>query len=181
MSAEPNSMAHRIDFETMRKACEPDEENERELASGNSPMKARQAVQILYRGMVQFDRAEVTDSYLCKETISWRLEREGWTAVRWVTVTEYAPGLLRLRNDVLANVPRRIWPFPLPRPCRRPFELTLHWTEFTHDLGGEVYEFCNAAAEPNFQHEWRRFEGEQTYPQYAWSALARRVQELRSR
>lgn len=180
MSADCKGMGNRGDFEAMRKACEPDEVSERELASGNSPMKARQTAQILYRGMVLFDRVGVTDSYLCKETISWRLEREEWTAVRWVTVTEYAPGFLRLRNDVLANIPRRIWPFPFPRPCRRPFELTLHWTEFTDELGTEVYEFCNAAAEPGFQHDWRRFEGEQTYPQYAWSALARRVQELRS-
>lgn len=181
MSTDANPSAELNPFAPMRRASEPELENPLEPGFTTRGLKARQAAQILYRGMLLFDQPGVADSYLCKATISWRLEREGWSAVRWVTVTEYAPGLLRLRNDVLADIPRRIWPFRLPQPCRRSFELTLHWTEFTHDLGGEVYEFCNAAAEPGFHHECRRFEGEQTYPQYAWSAIARRAQESRSR
>jgi len=85
-------------------------------------------------------------------------------------VTEYAPGFIRLRNDVMADIPKNVWPFT--RPQIRNFELTFHWEEITTDLGEMVFRFCNAVAEEPFHFPWAPFEDIKTYPQYAWSKQA---------
>ncbi len=136
-------------------------------------MGPRLAARILYRGMGLFNRKEVAFGCLRKDSISWRVQRGGWASLRWVTVTGYAPGLIRLRNDVIPAIPRRVWPFALPLPRPRPFKLTLQWREFTNELGEEVFRFGNAVAEESFHCDWGRFQGEPTYPHCARSRGAR--------
>lgn len=135
-------------------------------------MKPRQAAQILYFGMKLFNRKDIAGWCQRGETISWRIERNGTARLHWLTATEYSPGLIRLRNDVIPSVPRKVWPFALPHT--RNFELTFHWKEISQELGPNVFEFCNAiaAGEP-FCHEWDLFEGEECYPQYAWTKRAK--------
>lgn len=133
-------------------------------------LKAREAAKLLRLGMMLFDQADVVGGQLCRETISWRLERQHWMGVRWVTVTEYAPGFIRLRNDLMADIPKSVWPFTQPQI--RSFELTFHGEEITPELGEMVFRFCNAVAEETFHFPWAPFEGVDTYPQYAWSQQA---------
>jgi hypothetical protein len=107
-----------------------------------------------------------------KETVYWRLAQDGWTTVRWVTVSQYAPELLRLRNDLHPFLPGYVWPFPLPE--YRPFKLTFHYSEFNCELGERVFVFCAAMADKTTILGWHLFDGEQTYPGYAWTPLARK-------
>jgi len=144
--------------------------NPRAILRPRYHLKAREAANLLRLGMVFFDQADVVAGQLCRETISWRLQRQHWMGVRWVTVTEYAPGFIRLRNDVMADIPKNVWPFT--RPQIRNFELTFHWEEITTDLGEMVFRFCNAVAEEPFHFPWAPFEDIKTYPQYAWSKQA---------
>ena len=134
-------------------------------------MGARQAAGVLWRGMVLCDRQGVQRSTLKRDTISWRVERDGWITVLWVTVTEYTPGLIRLRNDVYASIPRDLWAFALPK--RQKFELTFHWTEMIPDLGEPLFAFCSALADEGVQLGWPLFDGETAYPGYAWTPKAR--------
>jgi hypothetical protein len=97
--------------------------------------------------------------------------------VLWVTVTEYAPGLIRLRNDVYPSIPKRVWPFVLPERPR--FELTFHWTEVTSELGEPVVALCSAMIEGGGQPAWALFDGEEGYPQYAWTRKGRALIEAR--
>jgi hypothetical protein len=149
-----------------------------EMLHDPSPYKTpRRVAEILYRGMAFPDQPEVAQSELCHETISWRLIHQHYLGLRWVTVTEYAKGLYRLRNDTHADIPKKLWPFA--RPAIRSFELTFHWSEVRGDLGREVYEFCNAVAEAPFHYPWKRFEEVETYPQYAWTPQAQKAEALK--
>ncbi|MCX6916972.1 MAG: hypothetical protein NT167_28700, partial [Verrucomicrobia bacterium] len=140
-------------------------------------MRARQAASVLWRGMALCDRPGVQRSTLRRDTISWRVERDGWSTVLWVTVTEYAPGLIRLRNDVYASIPRDVWAFALPK--RQRFELTFHWTEMTTDLGEPLYAFCSALADEGVELGWPLFDEEDAYPGYAWTRKGRALIEAR--
>jgi hypothetical protein len=165
-----------FNHEALRRAIDPTTE---EQLHDPSPYKTpRRVAEILYRGMKFYERPEVTHGELCHETISWRLIHNHYLGLRWVTVTEYAKGLYRLRNDVYADIPKKLWPFA--RPAIRNFELTFHWSEFTNNLlGRQVYEFCNAVAEVPFQYPWKQFEGVETYPQYAWTPRAKMAKALK--
>lgn len=168
-------MNSEINYEALRRASDPTPE---EQLHAPSPFKTpRRVAEILFRGMMFFDRLEVEQSELCHETISWRLLNKCYQGLRWVTVTEYAKGLYRLRNDTWADIPKKLWPFA--RPAIRSFELTFHWSEVSSDLGAEVYGFCNAVAEAPFHYPWKRFEGAETYPQYAWSPQAQKAEALK--
>jgi hypothetical protein len=132
--------------------------------------KPAEAARSLYRAMRPLDMPGVVAAGLKKETIFWRLALNGWTTVRWVTVTQYARELLRLRNDLPPFIPTNVWPFALPE--YRPFKLTLHWSEFNASLGEPVFAFCGAMADKAAVHGWHLFDGEQGYPGYAWTQLA---------
>ena len=134
-------------------------------------MRAPLAARLLFHGMRLSEQPGVVASTLKRETISWRVSRNGWSTVHWFKVTEYAPELLRLRNDGWPEVPRIIWPFALPE--RRTFELTFHWTEIRRELGEVLFAFCSTLEEPGVMLGWPLFAGEQTYPGYAWTPKAR--------
>src|SRR5437879_1919782 len=91
-------------------------------------LKPREAARVLYAAMRPLDMSGVAAAGVKGETIYWRVSRDGWTSIQWVTISQYAPELLRLRNDLQPFIPTRIWPFALPE-CR-PFKLTLHQSEF---------------------------------------------------
>jgi hypothetical protein len=134
-------------------------------------MKPRQAAQILYRGMGLFENRRVAGAGVRGETIYWRIREDPWTSVRWVTVAQYAPELLRLRNDLDPSIPKQVWPFSLPEI--RNFKLTFHWTEITEALGAPVFAYCESMAEANLELGWALFEGEAAYPTYAWTRKAK--------
>jgi len=173
----------KVDFEAIRRALDPGPVVGRDALAARwehqrkDCMGARQAASVLSRGMKLCDRSGVQRSAFRRDTISWRVERDGWSTVLWVTVTEYAPGLIRLRNDVYASIPRDVWAFALPK--RRRFELTLHWTEMTTDLGEPLYAFCSALADEGVELGWPLFDGEETYPGYAWTRKGRVLIEAR--
>ena len=169
-------MNEEVNYEALRRAVDPTSE---EMLHDPSPYKTpRQVAETLYRGMMFFDQLQVAQSALCHETISWRLIHIHYLGLRWVTVTEYAKGLYRLRNDVYADIPKKLWPFA--RPAIRNFELTFHWSEFTEKLvGRHVYEFCNAVAVDPFHYPWEQFTDQETYPQYAWTARAQMAEALK--
>ena len=139
--------------------------------SGPHFMKPRQAAQILFRGMGLFENERVASAMLKGETIYWRIREDNWTSVRWVTVAQYAPQLLRLRNDMNPFIPKQVWPFSLPEI--RNFKLTLHWTEITEALGEPAFAFCDAMGLPGVELGWPLFEGEDGYPTYAWTRKAK--------
>jgi hypothetical protein len=143
------------------------------LLSGPRPniLKAREAARVLFDAMPLFDNKRVASAGLKRETIYWRIREGNWTSVRWVTVTLYAPELLRLRNDLHPFIPKQVWPFPLPEI--RNFELTLHWTEITEALGEPVFAYCDAMGLPGLELGWPLFEGEDGYPTYAWTRKAK--------
>ena len=169
-------MSQEFNYEAARRALAPTPE---EMLHAPSPFKTpRRVAEILYRRMMFFDRPDASQSGLCHETISWRLIQKNNLGLRWVTVTEYAKGLYRLRNDVYADIPKKLWPFA--RPAIRSFELTFHWSEFTDDLvGQQVYEFCNAVAVEPFHYPWQQFADVETYPQYAWTPQAQMAEALK--
>jgi hypothetical protein len=134
-------------------------------------MKPRPAAQILFRGMRLFENKRVASAGLKGETIYWLVREDNWTSVRWVTVAQYAPELLRLRNDLHPFIPKQVWPFPLPEI--RNFELMLHWTEITEALGEPVFAYCDAMGLPLLELGWPLFEGENGYPTYAWTRKAK--------
>ncbi len=138
-------------------------------------MISRRVAEILFRGMRLREQAGVAVADLRGETVSWRVTRGIWTTVHWFTVTSYAPELFRLRNDVIASIPRKIWPFP--RPERDRFELTFHCSEIAEDLGQPLFAFCSVREEPKVILDWPLFEGESTYPGYAWTQKARQFVE----
>ena len=139
--------------------------------AGQTP---REAAVALFRGMRLWDRPGVSGGGVTRETVYWRFARDGWVTVLWFTVTNYAPGLLRLRNDVMASVPKTIWPFPLP--ARPSFELTFHWTEVTGRIGEPLYAYCAAGVEERVILGWDLFAEEPLYPRYAWTKTARQFQ-----
>jgi hypothetical protein len=134
-------------------------------------LKPSQAARLLHGGMWLYRMQGVESSGLTKETIYWRITRDGWSTVCWVTVSQYAPELLRFRNDIEGVVPRHVWPFRLPE--RRHFKLTVHSSEITHELGEPLYAFCCALADPKVVLGWPLFEADQGYPGYAWTARAK--------
>ena len=134
-------------------------------------MQARQAACVLRQGMLLCEKPDLERSTLKRDTISWRIEHAGWTTVSWVTVMDYAPGLIRLRNDVYPSIPREMWPFALPQ--RQRFELRFYWTEIKADLGEPLYAFCSSIVEGGVELAWPLFEGETAYPKYAWTRKAR--------
>jgi hypothetical protein len=89
----------------------------------------------------------------------------------WFTATNYAPGLVRLRNGVVANIPKTCWPFSLPK--RPSFELTFHSSEVKGEIGGALFAYCAASAGENLVIGWELFEEERSYPRYAWTKKAR--------
>jgi hypothetical protein len=134
-------------------------------------LKPREAARVLFDGMRLFENERVASAGIKRETIYWRIREDNWTSVRWVTVAQYAPELLRLRNDLHPFIPKQVWPFALPGI--RNFKLTLHWMEITEALGEPVFAFCDAMGLPGVELGWPLFEGEQTYPGYAWTRKAR--------
>jgi len=134
-------------------------------------LKPRETAKILTCGMRLFSRPKVAQGGLTHETIYWRAVQGGWTSVRWVTVTEYSLGLIRLRNDVEPSIPKHVWPLPFPET--RHFELTFHESEITEELGEPLFAFCSAMGEAGVILGWPLFEGEQTYPGYAWTRKAK--------
>ena len=134
-------------------------------------MRAPQAARVLFSGMRLADRLGVVSCALKRETIFWRVSRRGWSTVHWFTVTEYAPELLRLRNDGWPVAPRLVWPFRLPE--RRTFELTFHWTEIRRELGEVLFAYCSTLEEPDVILGWPLFDGEEAYPRYAWTPKAK--------
>jgi hypothetical protein len=139
-------------------------------------LSAHYAALTLFHGMPLAGRPDVSAGGITRETVYWRWERDGWATVLWFTVTNYAPGLVRLRNDVDANIPKTVWPFSLPK--RPSFELTFHCSEITGGIGEALFAYCAASAEENLMIGWELFEEEQSYPRYAWTKKARQFQEL---
>jgi len=142
------------------------------IRSTATSLKPSEAARRLYESMRPLDMPGVAAAGVKKETVYWRLAQDGWTTVRWVTVSQYAPELLRLRNDLHPFLPGYVWPFPLPE--YRPFKLTFHYSEFNRELGERVFAFCAALADKTTILGWHLFDGEQTYPGYAWTPLARK-------
>jgi hypothetical protein len=139
------------------------------LSSGG--IKPREAAVVLYDAIRSVGQFAPGKSGVTRETVYWRLSRDGWETVVWFTVTNYAAGLIRLRNDVVASVPKTVWPFALP--SRPSFELTFHWSEVTEKLGEPLLAYGAASAEVNLSMGWKLFEEEQLYPRYAWTKKAR--------
>ena len=133
----------------------------------------REAAVVLYDPIRSVGGFGPGESGVTRETVYWRLTRDGWMTVVWFTVTSYAAGLLRLRNDVIASVPKTVWPFALP--SRPSFELTFHWSEVTRKLGEPLLAYCAASAEEKVSIGWDLFAGEQLYPRYAWTKRARQL------
>jgi hypothetical protein len=125
----------------------------------------------LFHGMPLAGRPDVSASGITRETVYWRWERGGWATVLWFTATNYAPGLVRLRNGVVANIPKTCWPFSLPK--RPSFELTFHSSEVKGEIGGALFAYCAASAGENLVIGWELFEEERSYPRYAWTKKAR--------
>lgn len=86
-------------------------------------------------------------------------------------MTEYAPGIIRLRNDIDVDLPKRVWAYAKPQV--REFELTFHWTEMKDELGQKMFEFCNAVGADRSSYPWELFRDDETYPHYAWTPRAR--------
>ena len=139
-----------------------------------SRLTAREAAVVLFYGMRLAEKPGVDGGGVTRETVYWRFTRNGWVTVLWLTVTNYATGLLRLRNDVIASVPKNVWPFPLP--ARPSFELTFHWSEVTDAIGEPLFAYCTAGIEDNLLLGWSLFAEEETYPGYAWTKKARQFQ-----
>jgi hypothetical protein len=135
-------------------------------------IKPRLAAEILYRGIKLSERPDSVLAWnLCQETVSWRTQRNGAMRVHWFAVTQYAPGFIRLRNDLIAPISKKVWPFNIPEVPR--FKLTFHWREISEDLGIKVFEFCNAVSADEFKCNWDLFKDEETYPGYAWTRRAK--------
>lgn len=49
-----------------------------------------------------------------RSTFYWRFRTPGFVGLRWVALTEYFPGFVRFRNDMMINPPRTVWPQSLP-------------------------------------------------------------------
>jgi hypothetical protein len=120
-------------------------------------------------------RPRVVASGRRHSTVYWRIQQGTWTSVRWVTVHEYLPGLIRLRNDLVPPIPQRVWPFALP--AVRTMELTFHWSELVASVADPVFALFDGADNPEGVVPWPVFDGENTYPQYAWTPRAKRYYE----
>lgn len=62
--------------------------------------------------------------------VVWRLHRDGWYTMRVCSVTQYAPGCVRFRNDCQVDVPKRVWsldPVAYDKPGK--MEVTIHVSE----------------------------------------------------
>jgi hypothetical protein len=131
----------------------------------------RSAAETLFAGIVDVQR---THAFLNPRSwdIFWLSHREGWVTLRHFSVTEYAPQLIRLRNDLLVTPPRSYWPWKMPNG--RTFELTFHESEITRELGRHMHAFCEAlplyGIAPNIR--WPLFDGETSFPGYAWTKCA---------
>lgn len=170
MNTVPNTGETAHSFEAMRRAAGAPLQP-RGLVE--DPMRPRRAAEILFRAMRLREMPNVTAAALQKDTVAWRFSRGPWITVHWFTVTAYSPGLLRLRNDVIASVPKMVWPIRLP--TRRSFELTFHWSEIRSEIGEPLFAFCSALDIPDFIFGWQLFTGESTYPGYAWTKKAREI------
>jgi hypothetical protein len=171
MNSVQNAARRDNGFEAMRRATDVPLLS-REVVE--NPMRPRLAAEILFRGMRLREMPNVTAAALQKETVVWRFSHGPWITVHWFTVTAYSGGLLRLRNDVLASVPKTVWRFRLPP--RRSFELTFHWSEIRSEIGEPLFAFCSALDIPDLIFGWPLFSDESTYPGYAWTKKAREFQ-----
>ena len=142
-------------------------------------LNAHDASRLLFAGLRLYGRPGIQGSGLTGETVYWRYSQEGWVTVVWLTVTNYSPGLLRIRNDILANIPKRIWPFDLP--LHASFELTFHCSEVCESICEPLYAFCVAGTEHGLQLGWPLFEDEPAYPRYAWTKKAKYFRAAKSR
>jgi len=163
-------------FAAMRRACEPDHDHykpstpfERAIFLQRQ-IKPRDALRRLRSGISLFDARGMLAGRVWRETLYWRVYKDGWASLRWFSVHQYLPGLIRLRNDQVPSVPKTFWPMTPPAPSRT-FRLTFQCDEISPSLGQTVVDFCNAFAEGAVP-QWDLFEGQDGYPTYAWTQRA---------
>jgi len=143
-------------------------------------LTARQAAQILARGMKLWERRGVAKSSLVRETISWRFCRDDWHSFRWVTAVEYGFGVIQLRNNLIPSIPKAVWPFKIQFPPPHVFRLMLHWSEVNEQAGANLFDFCCGLG-GSHPIVWPLFNGDQGYPECAWTVKAQISYEERNK
>jgi hypothetical protein len=92
----------------------------------NNPL--RPIVWKLYRAAS--DRTRRGDAAMKRNNVAWLLEKDGWYTVRKCSVTLYAPGCIRFRNDLNFDIPKRVWPLDdLPQEHFGKMEITIREDE----------------------------------------------------
>jgi hypothetical protein len=108
-----------------------------------------------------------------KDAVAWIETRAAWIGLRW-TYVSYVSGcqedFIRLRNDVVMNIPKSFWRFSLP--SIRTFELTVLFSEITDDFVSDFSDFVSFLADGRDEiYTWEIF-GNASYPNYGWSVKA---------
>jgi len=113
------------------------------------------------------------------QTHYWRHFIPGFVGLRWISVTEYAEGIIRFRNDLMPDPPQYVWPAALPysHPNAGQFELTCLPDEIP-DLADDLVRWASDLP-TEITHPLFR-DGGPCGIGYQWTARAKAAQDKRS-
>lgn len=115
------------------------------------------------------DRAGYFKMGMKQNHAAWQLTREGWITMRQCTVTLYAPGCVRFRNDASIDIPKKVWPFaPVSYAVFGKMEITVHADE-VDELLPLLLEIAEDARK-DYSHA--SFPNGIITPNYCWSVKA---------
>jgi hypothetical protein len=97
--------------------------------------------------------------------VAWLIEKDGWFSVRTCSVTLYAPGCIRFRNDLDFDIPKRVWPLRAMPSRVRTMEITIHESEVSALLPLIV----QIAEDPSHDYPSALFPKKLISPSYCWS------------